>query len=75
MANSICIRRRQVRLHVVGEALALVAVVPAMAYLATRKELPTWPRVVAGATGLFSLVVDGYLLYQYGRRSPGWWGR
>jgi hypothetical protein len=72
--GAVTIPDQQVRLHVVGESLALIFVVPAMTYLATRKDVPGHVRAIAGGTALFSLLVDGWLLYQYAKKSPGWWG-
>jgi len=64
----VCISERQRDVHVAGETLALVFVVPFMGYLATRRELPTWARVSAAAVGVGSLLLDGYVLSQFLKR-------
>jgi hypothetical protein len=61
----VCINEAQRTLHVVSEAGAVVLVAPLMAYLATRKQLPTWARAGAGAVGVLSVLIDGYLLTRY----------
>ena len=63
--RAICISKRQRAWHVGSELAAVALVVPFMAYLATRKQLPGWARVGAAGVGIFSLVLDGALLYRY----------
>lgn len=52
----------QIRTHIFWETTALVVVVPFMAYLMTNRSLPPPVRVLAGLTGLVTLLVDGSLL-------------
>lgn len=75
MSRQVCIEPHQQTLHIVGEIAAVTLAVPLMGYFAFNKQLPTWARVGAGAVGVFSLIVDGLLLYKYARKSNGWWGR
>lgn len=61
----VIISRRQRRIHVVGEVLAITLVVPFMGYLTTRRTLPTWVRLGTAAVGLGSLLLDGYVLWKF----------
>ncbi len=65
-----CISPSQRALHIGGELAAVTLVVPFMAYLATRDQLPGWARAGAAAVGIGSLLVDGYLLAQFLRADP-----
>jgi hypothetical protein len=65
VTGATCISAAQRAWHVSGELAAVTLVVPFMAYLATRKQLPAWARVGAAGVGLFSLIVDGYLLTRF----------
>jgi hypothetical protein len=58
----------QWRVHVISETLAVLIVVPFSVYVASRKQLPAWARVVAGGIGVATLLVDGYLLTRNLRR-------
>lgn len=73
--RQICIREPQLSMHLVGEVLAVTVAVPILTYIATRKEVPPLARIGAGTIAAFSLIIDGFLLTQWARRSPGWWGR
>lgn len=53
--------------HIRWETAALVVVVPFMGYVATRKALPTWARVVAAGIGVGTLLIDGSLLASWRR--------
>jgi len=66
--GSICISETQRKVHIGGEVAALALVVPFMAYLTTRKQLPTWARAGAGTIGAISLLLDGYLLVRFLKR-------
>jgi hypothetical protein len=55
----------QRRLHVAGETAALVVVVPFMAWIATRKDLPPAARALGAAIGATTLILDGVLLSRY----------
>lgn len=62
----------QRKIHIAGEIAALAVVVPFCVYLATRsrKQLPTWARITAGAIGAGTLFIDGYLLTRTLRQLP-----
>jgi hypothetical protein len=55
----------QRRLHIAGEAAALVVVVPFMAWVATRKDLPPTARALGAAIGVTTLILDGVLISRY----------
>jgi hypothetical protein len=55
----------QVAVHKTFEALAVVVAAPFSIWLATRKELPTWARVLSATIGVGTWIVDGGLLWQY----------
>ena len=55
---AIYISPRQQRIHERTEWLSVLFVLPFTVYLATRKELPPWARVAAGALGVGILYVD-----------------
>lgn len=57
----------QRRLHVASEAAALLVAAPFLGYVATRKELPGWVRLGSGVLAVATLVIDGYLLVQWGQ--------
>jgi hypothetical protein len=50
---------------VYAETIALVAVTPLLVYFATRRELPDWARLGAGAAAAGTVLVDGWLLGRY----------
>ena len=66
--DEIVISRALRQVHVTFEALAVVVAAPFMFYLATRKELPDWARVVSGTIGVATVIVDGGLLVSYLRK-------
>ncbi len=65
LAPAVCISEQQRRVHVWSETVAVVAVAPLLAYLATRRELPDWARLGLGAAAVGTLLVDGWLLSRY----------
>lgn len=65
LGAEVCIPESQRALHVRSETIAVVAIAPFMAWLATRRELPTWARVVSGLVAAGTLAVDGKLLSAY----------
>lgn len=64
-ADHVTISKAQRDVHVTFEALAVVVAAPFSFWLATRKELPDWARVLSGTIGAATLVVDGGLLLSY----------
>ena len=56
--------------HVRWETAALVVVMPFMGYVATRKELPSWARLLAAGIGVSTLIIDGGLLAEW-RKNRG----
>ena len=65
LPGDICVPGSQVRLHVITERLAVFVVAPFLAYLATRRELPSWARAGAAAVAAGTLIVDGHLLTRW----------
>jgi hypothetical protein len=63
--GDVVVSRGQRSVHVASESVAVLAVVPFMLYLATRKELPRWARIASGVIAAGTLVVDGGLLARY----------
>lgn len=65
--GAVTISAEQRDVHVVFEALAVAVAAPFSFWLATRSYLPTWARVVSGAIGAATVLVDGGLLLSYSR--------
>jgi predicted benzoate:H+ symporter BenE len=61
----VCIMPSQARLHRSTEAAAVLVVAPFLFYIATRKSLPNWARMVAAVFGVGTVLVDGYLLTKW----------
>ena len=59
---------RQRQVHMVSETVAVLAVAPFMFWLALRKDLPKWARVASGLIGAGTVLIDGYLLFQYAKQ-------
>ena len=57
----------QVRFHRFWEAASVFAQVPFMAYLGTRRSLPTWARVGCWGIAGLALYVDGGLLLRWAK--------
>lgn len=66
MSSLTCVSPEQRWIHVVTEALAVVVVAPALAYVATRdRPLNRVEKGVLWAVVLGTLVVDGWLVYRF----------
>ncbi len=65
MSDEICITENQRRAHIATELAALAVVMPFSFWLAGRRELPIAARVLSGAIGVGTLVVDGIFIARY----------
>lgn len=65
MSDEICITENQRRAHIATELAALAVVMPFSFWLAGRRELPVAARVLSGAIGVGTLVVDGIFIARY----------
>ena len=65
MSDGIYITENQRRAHIATELAALAVVMPFSFWLAGRRELPIAARVLSGAIGVGTLVVDGIFIARY----------
>lgn len=65
-ADLFCIAPQQRIVHVVTEAIAVVAIAPTLAWIATRKRpLNTTEKALLWAMFAGTIAVDGWLVYRF----------